>query len=929
MNYKDHTMILNWTEYTKTAIEAAADGAVLIKNSGSLPIVSGTRVALFGRMQANYYKSGTGSGGMVNVEHVVDIREGLNNDPDIELDQELIDIYDKWEAVNPVDPGIGWGNEKWSQPEMPLEDSLVEKMAMNNDVAIIVIARTAGEDRDNTAEKGSYYLTDAEEEMLSKVCKNFKHSIVLLNVGNIIDMEFVTKYNPSAVMYVWQAGMIGGTAAANLVTGKSVPCGALTDTIAYKLTDYPSNDNFGNKDPMEDTYCEDIFVGYRYFSTFSPEKVMYPFGFGLSYTTFELSDVTFENKGTDVKASVTVKNTGIFSGRKIVMLFAKAPEGKITKASRVLVSYGKTKKLKPGEEEKIVLTATADEYASYDDDNRAGLGTGWILEKGEYEFYIGENVRDNELAGAFELSEDVVLENLKSALKPVKAFKRMNSNGEMEDTPLREVQNVDTRMEYVPAEIPQTGDKGIKLPDVISGKNTMDEFIAQIPDEDLVLIIRGEGMSSPKVTTGTAAAFGGITKELMDMGIPALCCDDGPSGMRIDSGKKAFALPNGTCLASTFDDELNTRLFDFFGMEMITNQVDTILGPGMNIHRHPLNGRNFEYFSEDPFLTGSIGAAQIKGLEKHGVTATIKHFCVNNRETNRRFMDSVVSEKALREIYLKGFEIAVKKGGARSIMTVYNKINGEYGTACYDLHTVILREQWKYTGIVMTDWWAYINYVPDVPFARGLREHSLMARAQCDLYMTCSSVSRNHLDEADTLENLQSGNKELITRAELQRCAKNIINFAINTPAMARVLGDAPVVTQIDRPFHDDSIDVKVDKFHKVDDGCVVECNVNTENGDIFTFGCDCTRIGMYIFELTGSSKLDPIAQIPMTIKASGIPLQVVTWNGTNGEDVVIETPMRFVSRYTTLRIHFGKGVKLKKIKITYKCTLEEAGFDW
>lgn len=929
MDYTNHKMVLDWNEYRKTAIEAASEGAVLIKNDGALPVAKGAKVALFGRMQANYYKSGTGSGGMVNVDHVVDIREGLNDDPDVELDQELIGIYDEWEKENPVDPGIGWGNEKWSQAEMPLTDELVERMASKNDVAIMIIARTAGEDRDNTPEKGSFYLTDGEEDMLSKVCKNFKNTIVLLNVGNIIDMSFVTKYNPSAVMYVWQAGMIGGTAAANLVTGKATPSGCLTDTIAFNLSDHPSDENFGNKDPMEDLYCEDIYVGYRYFSTFAPEKVMYPFGFGLSYTTFELSNPTFENSGTDVKAAITVKNTGDVAGKKVVMLFASAPEGKLAKSKMVLVGYAKTNTLAPNEEETLEITTDATEYASYDDDGRLGLGTGWMLEKGAYEFYIGENVRDNVKAGGFELADNVVVESLKSALAPVTPFKRMTVGGAFEDTPLRKVQNVENRSEYMPAEIPQTGNKGIKLADVMDGKNTMDEFIAQLDDEELALIIRGEGMSSPKVTTGTAAAFGGVTKELMDMGIPPLCCDDGPSGMRIDSGKKAFALPNGTCLASTFNDAMNTKLFEIFGMEMIINQVDTILGPGMNIHRHPLNGRNFEYFSEDPYLTGHIAAAQVNGLEKNGVTATIKHFCVNNREKNRRHMNSVVSEKALREIYLKGFEIAVKKANARSIMSVYNKINGEYGTSCYDLHTVILREQWGYKGIVMTDWWAYINYVPDTPYARGLREHSIMARAQCDLYMTCSSVARDAIDEADTYENIKNGRTDLVTRAELQRCARNIVTFAMNTPAMARVVGKPAVVEQIDRPFHDDSIEVKVDKFYKVDDGVEIPVNVNTAIGEDFTFGCDCTKIGKYKFELIGSSDLDPLAQIPMTVKCSGIPFKVVTWNGTNGEEVTMESALRFLSRYTTVRIHFGNGVSLKKIRITYECTLEEGGFDW
>ncbi|MBO4689136.1 MAG: glycoside hydrolase family 3 protein [Clostridiales bacterium] len=922
--------ILDWNKYTDAAIRVAEEGSVLLKNDReALPVRDGAKVAVFGRMQKNYYKSGTGSGGMVNVKHVVSILEGLQNAKEIVVDEDLVKIYEDWEEKNPVDPGVGWGQENWSQPEMPLADDVVSEAAGRNDAAVIVIARTAGEDRDNTAQNGAFFLSDGEEEMLRKVCAAFEKTIVVLNVGNIIDMAFVEKYDPAAVLYVWQAGMIGGTAAANILTGKATPSGALTDTIARDLADYPSSSNFGGEDLSKDFYAEDIFVGYRYFSTFAPSKVLYPFGYGLSYTKFEIVPQSFKAEEGDVPSEVSVKlsvkNIGSYNGKKTVMLFAKTPSDRITTSSRVLVDFGKTSELTPGQEEEITIHAGMNRLASFDDDGRLMGKTGWVLPKGTYTFYAGENVASCEEVGSFEILEDTMLEQLESAGKPLQAFERLTIGGKYEPVPLRDVEHIDTRLQRVPEEIAFTGDKGIKLADVKLGKNTMDEFIAQIPDEDLTLIIRGEGMGSPKVTTGTAAAFAGVSKELREMGIPALCADDGPSGMRIDSGKKAFSLPNGTCLACTFNEKLNEELFDWFGIEMVSNEVDTILGPGINIHRHPLNGRNFEYFSEDPLLTGRIASAQIRGLEKHGVTATIKHFCCNNRETNRRFMDSIVSERALREIYLKGFEIAIKEGKARSVMSVYNKINGTFGTANYELNTTILREQWGYTGILMTDWWAYIDIIPANPFDHALRSHTAMARAQCDVYMVCSSVERGDLDAADTYENLKSGNADLITRAELQRNARNILNFAMNTPAMDAVMGDKPEVEHIDCPFSEDTIEAKVDLYYEIDKDPVINVDVDTSEGKDFVFGITCDRPGVYECEMVASSELSALAQLPVTLYYTSIPIRVITFTGTEGADVSQKGECILIAKHSVFRMHFGKrGLKLKSLKFTYLKSLEE-----
>lgn len=931
--------ILDWNKYTDCAIRVAEEGSVLLKNDREvLPLSKGAKVAVFGRMQDHYYKSGTGSGGMVNVKHVVSILEGLRNDGDITIDTELSALYEEWEKDHPVDPGLGWGKENWSQEEMPLSDEVVEKAASRNDAAILVIARTAGEDRDNTAEKGSFFLRDGEEEMIRKVCKAFPKTIVLLNVGNIIDMSFVEKYDPASVMYIWQAGMIGGTAVANLVTGKAVPSGCLTDTIAKEIADYPSTENFGGEDLSKDFYAEDIFVGYRYFSTFAPEKVLYPFGYGLSYTTFSISDVAFSSHGTDVKLSLKVTNTGKVSGKKTVMVFAETPSDKLAAASRVLVDFKKTEDLAPEKEQILEFSFGSSRFASFDDDGRLLGRTGWVLPSGKYTFFVGENAADMEEAGSFILDSDTMLEELESAAKPREAFSRLTlssgnapaaSRKAYEPVPLREVEHVESRLSRLPKEIPQTGDMGIKFSDVKTGKNTMDEFIAQLSDEDLCLIIRGEGMSSPKVTTGTAAAYGGVTKELREKGVPVLCCDDGPSGMRIDSGKKAFALPNGTCLACTFNEALNEELFDYFGIEMISNEVDCILGPGINIHRHPLNGRNFEYFSEDPLLTGRMASAQIRGLEKHGVSATIKHFCCNNRETQRRYMDSIVSERALREIYLKGFEIAVKEAGARSIMTVYNMINGCFGTSNYELDNIILRDQWNYKGLLMTDWWAFIDEPSDNPFDHSLREHSLMARAQCDVYMVCSSVEKEDLLSTDTYENLTNGKTDLITRSELQRNAGNILRFALNTPAMDAVMGERPKVKHIDCPFSDDTIEAKVDVYYEIDKDPVIELSVDTTDGKDFVFGLTTDRPGMYECELVAVSDLSPLAQLPFTLYYTSIPMHVVPFNGTEGEEVSKTIQIGLLNKHSIFRMHFGKrGLRLLRLKFRFKDGVDSIKFD-
>ena len=382
--------------------------------------------------------------------------------------------------------------------------------------------------------------------------------------------------------------------------------------------------------------------------------------------------------------------------------------------------------------------------------------------------------------------EETVVEELEEALAPVTPFKRLRpgKNGEKawEDTPLRTISPVGRRAERLPAARLCTGDKGWKLGDVLDGKISLETFTDQLTDEELITLVRGEGMCSPKVTAGTAGAFGGVTPELLAKGIPTACCADGPSGIRMDCGTRAFAMPNGTCQACTFDLELVEELYEYEGLELRKNRVDTLLGPGINIHRHPLNGRNFEYFSEDPLLTGRMAAAQLKGMHPYGVTGTIKHFACNSQETHRHNVEAVVSQRALREIYLKAFEIAVKEGKARSIMSSYNPINGFWAASNYDLLTTVLRGDWGFTGQVMTDWWARGNDEGAIG-ERG--NMAAMIRAQNDLYMVAAdaAANTNHDNSAEALKN------GTVTRQEYLRSAENICRFILESPALLRMLG--------------------------------------------------------------------------------------------------------------------------------------------
>ena len=425
----------------------------------------------------------------------------------------------------------------------------------------------------------------------------------------------------------------------------------------------------------------------------------------------------------------------------------------------------------------------------------------------------------------------------------------------------------------------------------------------------MVCLCRGEGMGSPRVTPGTAAAFAGISDKLCQYKVPSVCCSDGPSGMRLDCGRKAFSLPNGTLLACTFNEKLNEELFALLGLEMISNEVDVLLGPGINIHRHPLNGRNFEYFSEDPLVTGKMAAAQLRGLHKSGVTGAIKHFCANNREYLRREMNSVVSARALREIYLKAYKIAVDEGGADTIMTTYGALNGVWTAGHYDLNTALLRDEWGFEGFLMTDWWAMVNDEEKEP---ALNDFASMIRSQNDVYMVCPDASVNSSDD-NMMEELEAGK---LTLGEIQRCAMNVLRFSMKTPAFARVRGTLDDVEVLGGPKQEIEDFDSVEYYTLGDEYEVDLSELDTSKGQSFVFAVDVVAGSEYEVEYIAKSDLGELAQLPVTLFYSGFPLQTFAFQGSGGKPTGVKRKLQIRHRYAVYRLYFPQnGLQMLSMK--------------
>ncbi len=732
--YADHEKVTAGREHLELARQAAREGMILLKNDNDvLPLKGGSRVALFGKGTFDFVKGGGGSGD-VTCAYMINLYEGLKQQENSPVIFEpLCEFYRKnvhEQLTSGAQPGMT------VEPEIP--EDLLADASVFTDTAIISISRFSGEAWDRCSvsypnqekfefeisqlsqklfPKSDFNLTIEEQEMVRKVCSHFSKVIVVLNVGGLTDAKWYA-FNDriQAALLAWQGGMTGGLAAADLLMGNDTPSGKLPDTLAGDLEDYPSTEGF-HESPYYVNYNEDIYVGYRYFETIpgACKKVVYPFGYGLSYTQFTIKPISVSADDDEIQVSVSVKNNGNYSGREVVQLYYRAPQGKLGKPQRTLGAFAKTRLLDPGESQEIALGIRIDSMASFDDSGRVSKSA-YILEKGDYEFYIGNNVRDAEkLDFVYTIDADRITQQLKSRLDPFQLEKRLLSDGSYEDLPLDSSRRFDENglsgeesveglcmapaVRYVPPvnffEMPDN----IPLDDVADGKVSLEEFMAQLTIDDKIHLLGGQP------NTGVANTFG--FGSIPEYGVPAVMTADGPAGLRLrpECGVFTTSFPCATQLASTWDPELVEKVGFAAGEEVKENNISVWLTPAVNIHRSPLCGRNFEYYSEDPMLAGVLSGAMIKGIQANGIAAEIKHFCCNNKESNRRYSDSRLSERALREIYLKPFEIAIKIGDPWALMTSYNIVNGRRCSESEELLQGILRDEWSYDGLVTTDWW--------------------------------------------------------------------------------------------------------------------------------------------------------------------------------------------------------------------------------
>lgn len=765
-------------EHTALSRKAAGEGMVLLKNKDSaLPLKKGTRVALFGKGTIEYIKGGGGSGD-VFCAYTHNIYDGFaqkESEGKVSVYRPTVDFYKEyvkeagkaiptraqveriWDKVNAMD----FCKEKddiiydtfasMHVVEADAPDELINEAAKNADVAVITFSRFSAEGVDRKAIAGDYYLSDAEKSLVDRVSEAFDKTVVLINSGGVVDCEyFADNGKVQAVIYGWQGGMEGGMAVADIICGDVNPSGKLTDTIPVSYDAYQNAAEMLTGFEHLD-YYDDIYVGYRYFETIpgAKEKVRYPFGFGLSYTEFEFSGAFCGESEGKIVAAVTVKNTGSVPGKEVVELYYSAPQGKLGKPAIELAAFKKTKLLAPGESEAIALSFDINDMASFDDLGKIKKSA-FVLEKGTYTFHIGNSVRNTATLGyEYTLADDVIVRESDSYCRPVALEKRLLADGTFETLPMGEVEPKKGKNTLCDAKVPE---ELVGFNDV-GEKATLDEFIKQFTDDELVDFVGGK---SEKLGVCNTGSFGLLKR----LDIPAIPTADGPAGLRLNAvtGAPTTAWPCAALLACTWNTELIEEVGKGGGAEVRENNLGIWLAPAMNIHRNPLCGRNFEYFSEDPLLAGKSCAAEVRGIQSQKVAASVKHFACNNRESNRFDCDSRVSERALREIYLRGFEICVKEADPWTIMSSYNLVNGRHTSTSYELLTEILRNEWGFKGTVTTDW--------DV---RSVESDEILAG---------NDVKMPSGNPDDLKDSLASGK---ITRADLEVSVRRILEMALKT----------------------------------------------------------------------------------------------------------------------------------------------------
>ncbi len=767
--------------------KAAREGMVLLKNHNALlPLDPARPAALFGKGSFDYVKGGGGSGD-VTVAYVRNLYDGLK-EQGVPLYEPLCDYYRDY-----VTARYAAGDQPGMMAEPPLPAELLAGARQAADTAIVVLSRFSGEgwdrsdveftDPDNPwphevsmpqiagqiFPRGDFYRSQAETAMIEAVCAAFDRVVLVLNVGGVVDVSWLQDDSRiGAALLAYQGGMEGGAAAAELLTGKATPCGKLPDTYARDIGDWPSTEGF-HASPFYVDYTEDVYVGYRYFATLpgAAEKVCYPFGYGLSYTTFSLETVSSAAEAGSVCLAVRVTNTGARPGKEVVQVYFSAPQGKLQKPARALAAFRKTRELAPGESETAALTFPLAAMASFDDLGKVQKSA-WVLEAGTYRFYVGASLADAKaLDFTWEQAQDEAVSQLESRLAPSHLTKRLLADGTYEALPAAPAVDTDasvlpplnTTMEGVCPAV-RGRDRGFlfrpyaegvrPLEDVAAGALSLDDFLAQLSDGDLIHLLGGQPNTSVSNTFGMGA--------LPEYGIPDVTTADGPAGLRLqpDTGVCTTAWPCATLLAATWDEELTWAVGAAAAGEVKENNIAVWLAPAVNIHRNPLCGRNFEYWSEDPLLAGKLAAAMVRGIQSQHVAATVKHFACNDKETNRKQSDSRLSERALREVYLRAFEIIVKEAQPWAIMSSYNIINGRRASESRELLTDILRGEWGFQGLVMTDWW-------------NRAEHYKEVLAGNDLKMANGYPERL----AMAME------KGVLTRADLLVCARRVLELIL------------------------------------------------------------------------------------------------------------------------------------------------------
>lgn len=736
---------LYYTQGQKLSRAISDEGLVLLKNeNGALPLAPKSAVALFGDAQGmgpsdetgtwnmrGYIPYGYGSQTQVGdfADKPIDPLDALlsaEKDGEIALVHEISDRYVA---------GL-FGEEAY----IPT-DAEVAEAAEKADTAVFFLSRWAGEAFD--MRRADWYLHEDEIAVLRQLSSAFEKVVVVLNTPSVVDTSWahgaIDGVRVDAVLYIGYTGIQGGLAVADVLLGRVNPSGKTHDTWAKDLTDYPADALWTQNDQP---YIEDIFTGYRWFETFDPdyEKVSYEFGFGLSYTTFDIETKNFAYDGETVTVDAVVTNTGAVPGKQVAEMYVQAPQGALGKAAKVLCDYAKTKMLAPGESQTLTLSARMADLASFDDLGKTGNKSCYVLEAGDYRFLVGDSVRNVTEAGAAAVDELIVTQRL-SSLCPTNLEKRLLADGSYETLPVREkAQNYVHTEETQPNVEKGRAVAGHRLSEVVFGTMTMDEYLDQWSDKELATFF----VSYDQNQVGCSDAL------CVKYGLNRFSQGDGGNGLCF----MGTVYSCNAILASTWNDDLFEAYGLLLGTELYKNNVGMWLGPPVNMRRSPLAGRNLEYYSEDPYAVGRIATIIIKAVQRNGVPVCIKHMICNEKESGKIWSDSQVSERALREIYLKPFEMGIRDGHAEGIMTSYNVMNGLPTSENADLLRGIVRGEWGYQGFITTDWGNCKNQVREINASNNVHtpwDH-------CDINMIYDAIDSGEISRAT----LEEGAKQIL-----------------------------------------------------------------------------------------------------------------------------------------------------------------------